>query len=291
MSRRTEPLLLAFAAAVVLAVPHARAQPTSPEGLTAEGLAAPPADAVAPPEDGAWHGARRPWLYMTDPTAPAPGHVIAGLAVGYAQVDRGAARPFAADVAHAGAVFDASAEVGLARAASLHAQGLLAGQGADAPVRAGVLAGASLFPLAILGKEPSDRPFDLALSAGYLRELAGGNGVWGRVAAAKDLGAARLSLSALGEHVLDPGRDGIDILLTTGACYAIGPARLGVEYVVQDLEGAWDPEEADGGIRHFVGPTASVDLAGRAQLAAGPAFGLSAGSPQVLGRFSATYAF
>ncbi|MCC6554271.1 MAG: hypothetical protein IT372_14915 [Polyangiaceae bacterium] len=248
--------------------------------------AAPTADAVQPdPAADPWGGARRPWLYAADPTAPAPGGVIAALGVGYAQVDRGAARPFAADVAHAGAVFDVSAEVGLARYASLHAQGLLAGEGAGEPVRAGVFAGASFFPL------PAGFPVDLSLSGGYLRELGGSNGIWGRVGVAGDLGAARLSFTALGEHVLAEGRDGMDVLLTSGVSYRLGPARLGLEYVVQDLEGAWDPEEADGGIRHFIGPTAALELGRRVQIAAGPAFGLAQGSPDVLGRLAATYAF
>lgn len=280
------PVLAALAASI-----PARAQPLPVEGVRHGALnvappVAPAADVVAP--EGAvdpWKGARRPWLYAADPTAPAPGHAIAALGVSYAQVDRGAARPFAADVAHAGAVFDVAVEVGVARFASVHAQGLLAGDGADAPVRAGALAGASLFPL------PAGAPVDLAISAGYLRELGGSNGVWGRVGVAGDLGPARLSLTTLGEHVLEAGRDGIDILVTSGASFALGLARLGIEYVVQDLEGAWEPDEADGGIRHFVGPTASIEIARRVQLAASPAIGLSQGSPDVLGRLAATYAF
>jgi hypothetical protein len=290
MTPRRVATLLSLLAPLA-AAPPALAQPPpwfdgAPPSSGAPAAAPPAADAVAPEEDaGAWGGARRPWLYAADPTGPAPGHVIAALGAGYAQVDRGAARPFAADVAHAGAVFDVAAEVGIARFASLHAQGLLAGEGAGAPVHAGVVAGASFFPL------PEGAPVDLAVSGGYLRELGGGNGAWGRVGVAGDLGPARLSFTALGEHVFQPGRDGVDVLLTTGASFAIGPARLGAEYVVQDLEGAWDPEEADGGIRHFVGPTASIEIGRRVQIAAGPAFGLSEGSPGVLGRLAATYVF
>ena len=99
-----------------------------------------------------------------------------------------------------------------------------------------------------------------------------------------------VSFTALGEHVFESARDGIDILLTTGASFAVGPVvRRGAEYVVQDLEGAWEPDEADGGIRHLVGPTATLQIARRVQLAAGPAFGLSEGSPQVLGRLAAAW--
>jgi hypothetical protein len=245
-------------------------------------------DAPEPDPAGAapFQSAPRPWLYAPDPTGPEPKHVLTSLSVGYAQVDRGAARPFAADVAHAGAVWSASAEVGLARFASVVAEGLLAGQGGGTPVSAGAMLGASFFPFA------KRLPFDTAISAGYLRELGSDNGVWARVGVAGNLGPARLSFTALGEHVFAEGRDGVDVLLTTGASVAFLPwLAAGAEYVVQDLEGAWDPEEADGGIRHFVGVNGVVRLAPRVQLAAGPALGLSAASPRLLGRLTATYAF
>lgn len=228
----------------------------------------------------------RPWLYTADPTPPSPGRVLASLGVGYAQLDRGAARPFAADVAHAGAVFNASAEVGVARYVSVHAEGLLSGQGDGSPLRAGAFLGASVFPFA------RRLPVDVAISAGYLRELGSDNGLWGRVAVAGNIGPARLSMTALAEHVFASGRDGVDVLLTSGASVEVTSfARLGAEYVVQDLEGAWDPEEADGGIRHFIGPNAVILLGHGVQLAAGPSFGLSQGSPSLLGRLTATYAF
>lgn len=233
----------------------------------------------------------RPWLYTADPTAPAPKQVIALLSVGYAQINRGAARPFAADVAHAGAVFSAGGEVGLLRHLSLHAEGLLAGGGERSepeasPLSAGAMLGASAFPLGGRG------PVDIAISAGYLRELGSSNGLWFRGAIAGNLGRFRLSASALGEHVFEQGRDGVDVLMTAGASVrALDILSVGTEYVVQDLEGAWDPEEADGGIRHFVSANATLFLGRRVQLAVGPALGLSPNSPRFLGRMTATYAF
>jgi hypothetical protein len=249
---------------------------------------APRPDAPEPRPEAPWplHRAPRPWLYAADPTAPAPLDVVASLGLGYAQVDRGAARPFAADVAHAGAVFNVSGEIGLARFASAYVEGLLAGQGDGTPVAAGAVIGANFFPLA------GRIPFDVAISAGYLRELGSDNGIWARVAVAGDIGRVRLSFTALGEHVFAENRDGVDVLLTSGASVAIAPFfRAGAEYVVQDLEGAWDPEEADGGIRHFVGANAILLLARNVQLAAGPALGLSEASPRLLGRLNATYVF
>jgi hypothetical protein len=263
----------------------ARAQATPPPEPPTRDVPSP-----APTPDP-WALVQRPWLYASDPTAPPPGHVLASLGVGYAPVNRGASRPFAGDIAHAGAVFSAGAEVGIFRFASLKAEGLLAGEGST--MSAGAMIGANIYPLDPTG------PIDLAVSGGYLRELGGANGLWGRVAVAGDLGPARLVFTALGEHVFatptpdEPAqRDDIDLVLTAGASFELTQAlHLGAEYVVQDLEGVWDPEEAEGGVRHFVGPVASLELARRVRITAGPAFGLSSGSPNVLGRLAAMYAF
>ena len=292
LHRCNRPLwsVLTGAGVGLLLAPIAQAQtvepPASPE--------LPPSQA-SPPRDRArdegwqdrWKETPRPWLYAADPTGPAHLHVLASLAVGYAQTDRGAARPFAADVAHAGAVWSANAEVGLTRYASISAEGMLAGQAeTGSPISAGTMIGATAFPLG------GRAPVDLAVSAGYLRELGGANGVWARAGIAGDLGPARLALTGLAEHVFEENRDGVDILLTSGASFSLPYGiRLGAEYVVQDLEGAWEEEEADGGIRHFVGASASIVIGDHVQLAVGPAFGLSPGSPNVLGRMTATYAF
>ena len=116
--------------------------------------------------------------------------------------------------------------------------------------------------------------------------------MWARAVLAGDIGKLRLMTSAIGSHVFTPGRDAVDLMLTAGASYRVIPVlRLGAEYVVQDIEGLWEADEAEGGVRHFVGPTASLELAKRVFITAGPAFGLSKDSPRVLGRLGATYAF
>jgi hypothetical protein len=241
---------------------------------------------AAEPKPSPWAGVQRPWLYTADPSAPPPAHVLASMSVGYSSIDKGAARPFAADRTHAGAIFSAGAEVGVLRFASIQAEGLLAGQGASKSVAAGAMVGANFYPL------PKRLPVAMSISAGYLRELGGANGIWGRATVAGDIGPVRLGMSAVGSHVFAPGRDEVDLLLTAAVTYrVVSILRIGAEYVVQDIEGAWDPEEADGGIRHFVGPTASLELAKRIFLTAGPAFGLSSGSPRLLGRLTANYAF
>jgi hypothetical protein len=272
--------LLVLASAARSGVARAEDPPVAPPAV------APERDAAAPGvKPDPWAAVRRPWLYASDPSAPPPGHVLASLGVGYAPVDRGGAHPFAGNVAHAGAVFNAGAEVGVLRFLSLHGEGLLAGE-PDKGVHGGGMLGVTFYPL------PASSPVDLSLSGGYLRELGGGNGVWSRASIGASFHDARFVVTALGAHVFDKGRDAVDLLLTAGATYAVLPIlHLGVEYSVQDLEGLWDADEVEGGVRHFLGPTASLQLARRVFLTAGPAFGLSKGSPTVLGRMAASYAF
>lgn len=254
---------------------------------SAQEVPGPPAADVVEPTGPArpFEGVERPWLYSPDATAPPPGHVLASMNVGYADTTLGAGRPFAANLVHAGAVFGAGVEVGVLRFLSVHGEGLLSGDGRT--VNAGGMLGVSAYPL------PARSPVKLALSAGYLRELGGGDGAWGRVTVAGDIGPVRLALMGLGSHIFSPGRDAIDLLVSAGASVrVVSILRLGAEYVVQDLEGVWEgeEEEAEGGVRHFLSPMASLEL-GRVRLTAGPAFGLSPDSPRVLGRLQAGYAF
>jgi hypothetical protein len=275
-----------FALAVAIALVGARAHADADTAPPAADP--PPPDAALAPKRDAWADVRRPWLYTVDPSAPPPLRVLASVGAGYASMDRGAARPFAADVAHAGAVFDAGGEVGLLRVLSLEGHVLLAGaspQTNDA-VAAGGMAGLTLHPL------PASWPVQASVSSGYLRELGGDGGVWGRVVVAGGTGRLRFGGSALAEHVFATGRDPLDLMLTAGASVRLVPwGEVGVEYVVQDLEEAADGEDVDGGMRHFIGLTASLLPTKHLQITAGPALGLSRGAPGVLGRGQVAYYF
>jgi hypothetical protein len=136
-------------------------------------------------------------------------------------------------------------------------------------------------------------PFGLVVSAGFLRELGTANGFFTRVAGTLDVQRLRLGTTMHAERVLAYGRDAVDVIVMAGASYRVaGPLRLGVEYVAQDLEGFFDREEAEGGVRHFVGPTASLALAEeRLSIVAGPALGLTYATPQLVGRVGVAYAF
>jgi hypothetical protein len=267
--------------------PRARSVDDSPTDPRARSV-----DAVEPMKPDAWQDVRRFWLYTPDPSAPPPLHVLASVGAGYATVDKGAGRPFAADVAHAGAVFNVGAEVGIVPVLSLESQVLLAGQSpqTNEAIAGGGMVGLTLHPL------PAKWPLQATVSSGYLRELGGDNGLWFRAVVAGSAGRFRFGGSALGEHVFaqkaGERRDPLDLMLTAGASVAIVPwAEIGVEYVVQDLEEAGDDMGDDGGLKHFVGLTASLTPTKHLQLLAGPALGLSPGAPSVLGRGQVSYYF
>jgi hypothetical protein len=58
------------------------------------------------------------------------------------------------------------------------------------------------------------------------------------------------------------GRDGIDILAFVGASVrATESLRIGAEYVGQDLEDAFEHQEAEGGARHFAAAVGALELA------------------------------
>jgi hypothetical protein len=196
-------------------------------------------------------------------------------------------RPFGADLAHPGGVFEMGAEVGLTNWLSIAATGYGATFAPTDNGSLGTLAGVRVAPLDPAGST------HLVMSGGFLRELGGGSGAWGRVSLAQDIGRARIGTTVHGEHVFRSGRDDLDVMVMAGASYAVaGPLRLGAEYVAQDVEGAVDAVEAEGGMRHFIGPTAQVELLQRRlSIVGGPAIGLSRGSPPVLGRLGIGYNF
>lgn len=135
--------------------------------------------------------------------------------------------------------------------------------------------------------------FRLALAAAGQREFGGTLGAWGRIAASYDIDRMRVVANMHGEKAFAKGRDEVDVMATAGVSYrALDSVRFGVEYVGQELEAPFEEEEAEGGVRHFAGPTMSLDMdKGRFQLVAGPAFGLNQQSPNLLGRVTALMSF
>jgi hypothetical protein len=152
----------------------------------------------------------------------------------------------------------------------------------------------------------------LVLSGGYIREAynppvydddknpavwlpgtaTGTNAGYFQLAMSGDVGRLRLGGTFHGQHTFADGRDPLDIMVDLGASYRIvGDFRLGAEYVGQDLEESFSPG-AEGGARHFMGPTASLQVWGRrVTIVGGPSVGLSALSPDFVARIGASVGF
>lgn len=96
----------------------------------------------------------------------------------------------------------------------------------------------------------------LALGFGVRREAGPTAVVTGRVSASGAFTRSLFGASVLLERPLDSERDPIDVITSAGYSYQFSDnVRAGVEVVGQDLEGFWDPNEAEGGAALFAGPS------------------------------------
>ena len=123
------------------------------------------------------------------------------------------------------------------------------------------------------------------LSTGSIA-VAGGGGIrqeWdgtrvfiGRVLAGSDVGRGRLQGSLVLERAVSSPvrRDAADVVTSVGWSRRVGRRlSIGAEGIGQDLEGFWDPAEADGGAKLMVGPSLHAESKSggwAASLVAGP---------------------
>lgn len=283
-------------------------------------LAARADDAVDQPsgrDDAAIHRIDRTWLYADDARVAAPMTVIGTTNFSFTQVGSSPSRiaspypstynAFAANTALPGAMLGVGGELGLVPHLSVMATGQLGMGGDDGSPSpsAGAIAG-----LRWQMSPSSWRDARVVVSGGYLREAWAGpvydddtgkwlpgsphgdNGAWIQGAFSADIHRLRLATTVHAEHIFWPGRDPLDVMAELGASVRVIDAfRLGVEYIGQDLEESFSPG-AEGGARHFVGPTASLQLLDqRLSIVAGASAGLSWSSPDFLGRAGVSYSF
>jgi hypothetical protein len=100
--------------------------------------------------------------------------------------------------------------------------------------------------------------FSVAGGGGIREEWDGTRTLIGRVLAGSDVGRGRLQGSLVLERaVSSPFRhDAADVVTSLGWSRPIHDRiSVGVEGIGQDLEGLWNPAEADGGARLLVGPS------------------------------------
>jgi hypothetical protein len=108
-----------------------------------------------------------------------------------------------------------------------------------------------------------DHVVDLRAGAGIRHEYSGTNVLLVRGSVGRRFSSFMTYGNILLERPFSSDRDGVDVMLTLGFSYDLSRMlRVGIEAVGQDLEGFWDDEEAEGGARLFVGPTASLAIEG-----------------------------
>ena len=118
--------------------------------------------------------------------------------------------------------------------------------------------------------------FALAAGGGVVHEAGGANVLLGRLVAGHEGTATRVYGNLLLQHPLAAGRDAVDVITSVGwAARLTSSMSLGVEAIGEDVEGFWNPDEAEGGSRILLGPSLHLAPAGKAwqlSLAGGPTF-------------------
>lgn len=262
--------------------PSAPPAPSTPVTRDQGSTTAPPSKppSTPPPPE-------RPFLYLVDPSLPQPWHVMASYSAGYSSTG-GGTRPLAATAGRGGLVNQLRVEGALGDRVAPFATGLLAPPLAGETTAQTAMNGG----VRVLLTDPDSRKLRLVVAGGYARDFERTNDAFLRVTATYDVDRLRLASMLHSEHAFAPGRDPIDIYVDEGVSYRVlDSLRVGAEYVGQELEGAWTPGEAEGGIRHFVGADVAWSYKNKVLLTAGPAFGLSHAAPRVLGQATVSYLF
>jgi hypothetical protein len=105
--------------------------------------------------------------------------------------------------------------------------------------------------------------FHVAVGGGLRRESNGVNVLLTRLVIEKAAPRSRMIANVVLERPLSGDRDEMDVMTSLGVSRSLSRlVSIGLEALGEDLEGLWNPAEAEGGARVFVGP--SLDLGSRA---------------------------
>jgi hypothetical protein len=100
---------------------------------------------------------------------------------------------------------------------------------------------------------------EIAVGGGVRQEWGGTRTLIARIVAGAPMAGGRLEGNVVMEKAMALGRDRADVITTVGWSRAVTRRfALGVEGIGQDLEGFWEPDEAEGGARLLIGPSLHV---------------------------------
>lgn len=104
----------------------------------------------------------------------------------------------------------------------------------------------------------------LAAGGGVLHEAGGVNVLLARVVAGRNTNSSRLYGNLLFQKPMSSERDALDLITSVGWARKLPKGvSVGVEAIGEDLEGFWNPDEAEGGTRLMAGPTLHISPARR----------------------------
>jgi hypothetical protein len=234
------------------------------------------------------HAEERPFAFLLDPTTPSAGDLgvtydLRASSTGHAD------RPLPSSITVAGVMHEVTVDYGVGeRFAPFASVRVLQPTSSGTSGAVGAAAGARW------QLTSPKSPFRLTLAGVGFREAGGAFGTYARLATSYDLDRLRIAGNLHVEKAFAVGRDSIDVLVLAGMSYRVmNEMRLGVEYVGQDLEEAFgDEESAEGGARHYLGPSLALNLlSDRLQLVAGVGMGLVAHTSGTMGRIGTLMMF
>jgi hypothetical protein len=229
----------------------------------------------------------QPFLYLTDPHGPAAHQVLAGYGLAFSS-SPGAIRPIPGRFDQEAVVHALSIDAGLTSRLSVFGDAMIA----QAIGRTSVGAFAVEAGGRVRLTRPSDRRWSVTFKGAALLEFGHDLGIVGELTGSYDLGRVRLAAALHAEHIFASGRDPIDLYAVAGASVRVVPIlRLGLEYVVQDLEAAFENDEAEKGARHYLGPDVALSLWRSRVLVTVGVAAQAARQPGVLGRAALTYVY
>jgi hypothetical protein len=229
----------------------------------------------------------QPFAYIVDPHGPAPKQLLLGYALAFSS-SAGAVRPVPGNFDQEAVVHALSLAVGVAPRLSIYGDAMIAEPIGHSDVGAvAVQAG-----VRVLLTPPRWERLRLVVQAGMLREFGADYGVVGEVTGSYDIGRVRLAATMHAEHIFASGRDPIDLYSVVGASVRVlSVLRVGAEYVAEDIEEAGTDDDAERGVRHYLGPNMALALYHRRVLVTTGAAVQAARTPGVLARAAFTYVY
>ena len=101
----------------------------------------------------------------------------------------------------------------------------------------------------------------LDIGAAYLFDYRADHVLRFRTSLSKTFGIVQLVAAGILDLPLTGDRDELDLMVSLAGAISITPwFSQGLELAAEDLEGLWEPDEAEGGARFMAGPTAFFSL-------------------------------